>query len=74
MANILKELERKNVIVYSMGVTYKGILIEANETEVYLRTQNGWVTIPMDRIAKIAPAPEERDFTGRVKKNRSFDR
>ncbi len=74
MANILKDLERKNVIVYSMGVTYKGVLIEANETEVYLRTQNGWVTIPMDRIAKISPAPEERDFSGQVKKRSPFDR
>lgn len=70
MGNSLKDLERKDVIVYSMGVTYRGILIEANETEVYLRTQNGWITIPMDRIAKIAPAPEERDFTGKSRKGK----
>ncbi len=69
MVNRLKDLERRDVIVYSMGVTYRGILIEVNETEVYLRTQNGWITIPMDRIAKIAPAPEERDFTGKSRKD-----
>ena len=70
MSNSLKDLERKDVIVYSLGVTYRGVLIEANETEVYLRTPNGWITIPMDRIAKIAPAPEERDFSGKSRKDR----
>ena len=67
MADILKELERKEVIVYSMGVQYRGTLIEVNESEVYLRTQAGWVTIPMERVSSIRKAPERRDFSGNPK-------
>jgi len=67
MADILKELQRKEVIVYSMGVQYKGTLIEVNESEIYLRTQAGWVTIPMDRVSSIKKAQSLVDFSGNSK-------
>ena len=50
-----------------MGVQYKGTLIEVNESEIYLRTQAGWVTIPMERVSSIKKAPTLVDFSGNSK-------
>jgi hypothetical protein len=30
---------------------YTGRLVEVNEDEIYLETESGWVTVPIDRVA-----------------------
>ena len=49
----LIRLTGKNVIVEADGIIYKGELIEVSEKEVYLKSETGWITIPMEKISGI---------------------
>ncbi len=49
----MEDLRGKIVEVGTGYVTYTGRLMEVNETDVYLETDSGWVTIPVDRVAFI---------------------
>ncbi|HLG19168.1 MAG TPA: hypothetical protein VI895_05035 [Bdellovibrionota bacterium] len=49
----LERLKRKRVEVRANGLTYRGILLEATETEMTLRGETGFITLPMDRIASV---------------------
>jgi len=46
----------KEVIVFAHGIEYRGVLMEINNEEVYLRTDMGWITIPINAINEISPA------------------
>jgi len=39
------DLTGKMVEVEAHGITYRGKLVEINETEVHLETDNGWVVV-----------------------------
>lgn len=49
----MQELIGKEVEVITIDVVYRGVLIEVGETEVYLSSESGWITIPMANIAEI---------------------
>jgi hypothetical protein len=53
---MMQELIGKEVEIITMDVVYKGILVEVGETNVYLRSESGWVTIPVANIAEIRVA------------------
>ncbi|RME65920.1 MAG: hypothetical protein D6778_05505 [Nitrospirae bacterium] len=46
----------KEVVVLANGIEYRGQLVEINNEEVYLKTEMGWVTIPVNAINDIRPA------------------
>lgn len=50
------ELIGKRVEVLSLDIVYKGVLVEIGETDIYLFSDNGWVVIPVDRVAEIRAA------------------
>lgn len=43
----------KNVEVVTGDVTYRGILVEIGETEIYLQAEEGWITVPVDRVVDV---------------------
>jgi len=52
----MQHLTGKEVVVLTSETTYKGTLVELGEKELYLQTENGWVLIPVDKIADIKEA------------------
>jgi hypothetical protein len=51
----MRELMGKEVEVITPDVVYKGILVEVGETEVYIRSESGWLAIPVANVAEIKP-------------------
>ncbi|MDA8100097.1 MAG: hypothetical protein M0042_10755 [Nitrospiraceae bacterium] len=43
----------KEVEVMANGVTYKGILIEASDTELHLKSMMQWMSLPMSTIGSV---------------------
>lgn len=52
----LLRLINKDVIVEADGLIYRGELIEVTEQEVFLKSESGWITIPMEKISSIRGA------------------
>lgn len=50
---MISNLTGKIVEVAANDVIYTGRLIEAGETEIYLETTDGWLTIAIEQIAFI---------------------
>jgi hypothetical protein len=50
---MIQELIGKEVEVIALDIVYRGILVEVGETEVYLHSESGWITIPVANIAEI---------------------
>jgi hypothetical protein len=49
----MMELIGKTVEVGTVETIYIGKLIEVNDEEVYLESENGWIVIPVDRVAYV---------------------
>lgn len=49
----LIKLIGKEVTVEADGLIYRGELVEVSEQEVYLKSEMGWMTIPMEKISMI---------------------
>jgi hypothetical protein len=49
----LDALKRKRVEVKANNLIYRGILLEATEDEITIRTETRIVQIPMDRITSV---------------------
>ena len=52
----MQELIVKEVEVRSADMTYKGVLVEIGETEIYLMSDNGWIVLPVEGVAEIKAA------------------
>lgn len=52
----MQELIGKEVEVRSADMTYKGVLVEIGEKEIYLITDNGWIVLPVEVVAEIKAA------------------
>ncbi len=53
MRDELERLKGKPVIIDYNGLTYKGVLSGADETDLYLQTATDWVTLPMAEISSV---------------------
>ncbi len=53
---MIEALTGKEVVVTANGITYRGILIEVGETEVYLQSETGWIAIPTENVVDIREA------------------
>ncbi len=60
--NTLEDLKYQDVVVHAGGITYRGMLLGADEEELYLRTSLRYVTVRMDRISKLARADANIGF------------
>ena len=52
----MQHLTGKEVIVHTIETTYKGRLVELSEKELYLQAEDGWIVIPVEKIADIKEA------------------
>lgn len=52
----MHELTGKEVEVSANGIIYRGVLVEIGETDVHLRSETGYIIIPIDRILEISAA------------------
>jgi len=46
----------KEVEVFANGTVYKGVLMEVSESEVHLKGQLQWITLPASSVSDIRPA------------------
>jgi len=54
MRHPLFDLQNQMVEVRSQNdVVYRGILIEASDSAVMLRSENGWIEIPTEKVVSI---------------------
>jgi|Deesub1362A_J573_1020465.scaffolds.fasta_scaffold17572_2 hypothetical protein len=53
---MIENLTGKEVVVIANGITYRGILVEVGEQEVYLQAESGWITIPTEHVVDIREA------------------
>lgn len=49
----MQELIGKEVEVRTFETIYKGILVEVGESEVHIRSEAGWLVIPVDKVVEI---------------------
>lgn len=56
MMNRLEQLRGNEVIVHYNGTLYRGTLMGATDTEIYLKTTAEWLTLPMDGITEVRAA------------------
>lgn len=47
------DLRGKTVEVTANDILYTGVLIEIDETDVYLQAESGWIVIPVEQVASI---------------------
>lgn len=52
----MQDMIGKKVEVRSADMTYKGVLVEIGEKEIYLISDNGWIVIPVEGVAEIKAA------------------
>ncbi|MBN2360955.1 MAG: hypothetical protein JXR83_15980 [Deltaproteobacteria bacterium] len=49
----LARFKHQSVIVHANGIKYQGVLIGADEQEIYLRTETRYLTIRMELVSKL---------------------
>ncbi|UCD34074.1 MAG: hypothetical protein JSU90_07165 [Nitrospiraceae bacterium] len=49
----MENLTGKKVEVRTAETVYRGVLIEMGEREVHLRSDTGWIVIPLEKIVDI---------------------
>jgi len=49
----MQHLTGKEVVVHTSETIYKGTLIELGDKELYLQSEDGWIVIPVEKIADI---------------------
>ena len=52
----MQHLTGKEVVVLTTETEYKGTFIELGEKELYIQNEDGWIVIPVDKIAEIKEA------------------
>lgn len=50
----------QTVEVVADRMIYRGRLVEINAEEVCLDSQQGWITVPVDRVASIEPVTDDQ--------------
>ena len=52
----MQHLTGREVIVLTSETTYRGKLVELGEHELYLQADDGWIVVPVEKIADIQEA------------------
>jgi hypothetical protein len=51
-------LLRRHVVVVAGGITYRGLLHGADDTDLYLRGELRWFVLPLDTVRAVEPDAE----------------
>lgn len=51
----IQQMIGKEVEVIANGVVYRGTLIEVSDTEVHIKTQMQWVSLPSSSVSVVKP-------------------
>lgn len=43
----------KKVLVVADGIIYRGELIEITDAEINLKSETGWITIPIEKVSSV---------------------
>jgi len=67
MRDTLTYLVRKKVeVLVRGGITYRGVFIEASEDTIHLKSETGWITVPMERVISVKEeGTEEKEWRDR---------
>ena len=49
----MHKLINKEVEVMTVDISYKGILVEIGEQDIYLQTETGWTVVPVEKVVDI---------------------
>jgi hypothetical protein len=60
----LEALKGERVLVRANGFSYGGVLIGADEGELYLRTELRYLVLPLSSVTSVVPAPADRGPLG----------
>ncbi|MBI5664952.1 MAG: hypothetical protein HZC49_07700 [Nitrospirae bacterium] len=52
----MQELTGREVEVFTFETVYRGILIEIGLNEVHLKSESGWIVVPVEKIVEIREA------------------
>lgn len=52
----MQDFTGKEVVVHTTETIYRGTFIEMGEEELYLQAEDGWIMVPVDKIALIKEA------------------
>ncbi len=72
MNDRLKSLLGSKVEVRAGGVVYRGVLVEASESEIVLKGETSWVTVPMSRVTSVKREGESEGILDRDRVDPSF--
>jgi hypothetical protein len=53
-------LKYEQVVVRASGFLYRGTLIGADESDLYLKTVTRWVVLPLDHVTSVKPDDASR--------------
>jgi hypothetical protein len=67
-----EEMKYQNVIVIASSFTYQGVLLGADEADVYLKGQFRYLVLPMDRVTSIRLASDKEVFDPRKSVDPAF--
>jgi hypothetical protein len=62
----------KDVVVVSSGFVYRGQLLGADETDLYLKGQFRYLVLPLERVASIRLASDKDAFDPRKSVDSDF--
>jgi hypothetical protein len=62
----------QRVVVNAGGFTYRGVLLGADETDLYLKGTLRYLVLPLERITAVRPEGERDSFNPRKAVDRAF--
>ena len=60
-AHSFARLLRRRVVVVAEGITYRGVLCGADETDLYLRGELRWLVLPLEKVRSVDRDHERND-------------
>ena len=51
--NTFENMKNKIVDVIADGILYRGVLIGADEKDLYLKSSTRWIVLPMEKVTSI---------------------
>jgi len=58
----LEQMRFKMVVVMSAGVMYRGMLIGADDSDLFIKGRLRWLILPLDRVTSIRLEDERETF------------
>lgn len=52
-------LRGRRVVVDANGFSYRGVLVGADESELYLKGELRWLVLPLATVRSVVPAPDK---------------